>query len=91
MTKKVFIIITKGEVGGAQMSVLNLARGLEKKGLEVKVGFGEGNFLKNELDKSDIEHTRFKYLKRTHNPLSNLFFVWEIKNTLIKISMMLYT
>ncbi|MCD4693972.1 glycosyltransferase [bacterium] len=79
MTKKVFIIITKGEVGGAQMSVLNLARGLKEKGLKVKVGFGEGNFLKNELDKLDIEHIRFKHLKRTHNPFSNLFFIWEIK------------
>ena len=79
MTKKVFIIITKGEVGGAQMSVLNLARGLKEKGLKVKVGFGEGNFLKTELDKLDIEHIRFKHLKRTHNPFSNLFFIWEIK------------
>jgi glycosyltransferase involved in cell wall biosynthesis len=79
MIKKIFIIITKGEVGGAQMSVLNLARGLKEKGLEVKVGFGEGNFLKNELDKAGIDHTRFKYLKRTHNPLFNLFFVWEVK------------
>jgi len=61
------------------MSVLNLARGLREKGLEVKVGFGEGNFLKNELDKSGIDHARFKYLKRTHNPLFNLFFVWEVK------------
>jgi len=32
MKKKILIIITKGEVGGAQMSVLNLARQLKKRG-----------------------------------------------------------
>src|SRR6056297_1062442 len=76
---KIFLLITKAEVGGAQMSVLNLARGLKKKGEDVKVGFGEGEFLPAELDKSAIPYTRFKNLKRTHNPPANLFFIWEIK------------
>src|SRR6056297_1213280 len=76
---KIFLLITKAEVGGAQMSVLNLARGLKKKGEDVKVGFGEGEFLPVELDKSAIPYTRFKNLKRTHNPLANLFFIWEVK------------
>ena len=76
---KIFLLITKAEVGGAQMSVLNLARGLKEKGEEVKVGFGEGEFLPEELKKAGIPYTRFKNLKRTHNPLANLFFIGEIK------------
>jgi len=76
---KVFLLITKAEVGGAQMSVLNLARGLKDRGVEVKVGFGEGEFLPQELKKEGIPYTRFKNLKRTHNPLANLFFIREVK------------
>ena len=79
MSKRIFILITKAEVGGAQMSVLNLAKGLTEKGIEVRLGFGEGNFLPQELAGQGIGHTRFKYLKRTHNPLASLFFIWEIK------------
>ncbi len=82
--KKILIVITKGEVGGAQMSVLNLAKGLQDKGLEVKVGFGEGDFLKNELGKYNIPYTNFKHLKRTHNPFANLFFIKEIRKFLNK-------
>lgn len=77
--KKILIVITKAEVGGAQMSVLNLARELKRRGNEVMVGFGDGDFLSNELDRENISYTRFKWLKRTHNPLANLFFVFEIK------------
>src|SRR6056297_364559 len=76
---KIFLLITKAEVGGAQMSVLNLARGLKDRGVEVKVGFGEGEFLPQELKKEGIPYTRFKNLKRTHNPLINLFFIREVK------------
>ena len=43
---KILIIVTKGEVGGAQMSVLNLAKKLESLEQDVLVGFGNGEFLK---------------------------------------------
>ncbi len=76
---KILFVITKGVVGGAQMSVLNLAREMKARGHEVFVGFGEGDFLSNELDKVGIPFLRFDFLKRTHNPLSPLFFVMEIK------------
>ena len=47
MQKKVLILITKSEVGGAQMSVLNLAKQLKKLNVSVEVGFGKnsGTFL----------------------------------------------
>lgn len=76
--KKILIIVTKGEVGGAQMSVLNLARQLRKKGEEVTVAFGEGDFLREELAKEDIPMVRFRWLRRTHNPLANFFFLREV-------------
>jgi glycosyltransferase involved in cell wall biosynthesis len=61
-----------------------LAKGLKEKGIAVKVGFGEGEYLKEKLEKEKIEFVNFKWLKRTHNPLSNLFFIFEIKKFLDK-------
>jgi len=81
---KILIIITKGEVGGAQMSVLNLARTFKQRGKEVVVGFGEGDFLKSELKKENIEFKQFKNLKRTHNIFSNIFFINEVRKFLNK-------
>jgi glycosyltransferase involved in cell wall biosynthesis len=76
---KILLVITKAVVGGAQMSVLNLAREMKARGYEVFVGFGEGDFLPGELDKDGIPFLRFDFLKRTHNPLAPLFFIAEIR------------
>jgi glycosyltransferase involved in cell wall biosynthesis len=81
---KVLIVITHGNIGGATNSVFYLAKGLKESGIEVKVGFGEGEYLKEKLEKEKIEFVNFKWLKRTHNPLSNLFFIFEIKKFLDK-------
>jgi glycosyltransferase involved in cell wall biosynthesis len=81
---KVLIIITHGNIGGATNSVFYLAKGLKESGIEVKVGFGEGEYLKEKLEKEKIEFVNFKWLKRNHNPFSNLFFIFEIKKFLDK-------
>ena len=82
--KKILIIVTKGEIGGAQVSVLNLAKGLKEKGLEVTVGFGEGDFLKEKLQDAQVPFHIFKSLIRTNNPIKNLSFIFEIKKFLNK-------
>mgnify|MGYP001064623846 CR=1 FL=1 len=81
---KVLIVITQGKIGGASNSVFLLAKGLKKKGIKVKVGFGEGDYLKEKLKKEKIPFVNFKWLKRTHNPLFNLLFIFEIKKFLEK-------
>jgi glycosyltransferase involved in cell wall biosynthesis len=81
---KILILITHGHIGGATNFVFWLAKGLKEKGVEVRVGFGEGEYLKEKLEKEKIEFVNFKWLKRTHNPFSNLFFIFEIKKFLDK-------
>ncbi len=81
---KVLIVITHGVVGGATNSVYFLAKGLKEKNVDVMVGFGEGEYLKEKLEKENIPYINFKWLKRTHNPLANLFFILEIKKFLDK-------
>jgi glycosyltransferase involved in cell wall biosynthesis len=79
---KVLIVITKGVVGGAQTSVLNLAREMKKRGHEVTVGSGDGEWLPVELARENIPFVRFKYLSRSHNPFSWLFFIAELRRYL---------
>jgi len=79
---KVLIIITHGKIGGATNFVFWLAKELKEKGINVKVGFGEGDYLKEKLEKENIDYINFKWLKRTRNPLSNIFYIFEIKKFL---------
>lgn len=75
---RVLHIITKGDVGGAQMLVRDTARGLSEKGYDVTVAFGEGSFLESELSKTMVSCHRFKSLKRSRNPFSALLFIFEL-------------
>lgn len=83
MPQKILIIITKGEIGGAQQFVLSLAEGLKNEGMTVTVGFGSGDFLVNNLKTSGISIKIFKHLKRTHNFITNILFIWELRNYLL--------
>ncbi len=80
--KKILIIITKGETGGAQVSVFNLAKKLIEQGLDVTVGFGSGTFLQQKLEKQQIPYTKFPDLGRTFNIITNLRFIWKFKKFL---------
>lgn len=79
MVKKVLILVTKGEVGGAQQSVFNLAKGLKNRGVQAVIGFGQGKFLKNKTIDLTLPTIQFRYLRRTHNPLTNFLFILEFK------------
>ncbi|MFP4022767.1 MAG: glycosyltransferase [Candidatus Paceibacterota bacterium] len=80
--KKILIIVTLAEVGGAQMSVLNLSRELKRRGNEVTVGFGKGDFLAKECERAGIGTRRFHNLDRSHNILKNLKFILELRSFL---------
>lgn len=75
---RVLILITKGEVGGAQQSVFNLALGLRERRVDVTVGFDGGEFLKEKLLAVGISYQEFLQLRRTANPLRNLLFIIEL-------------
>ncbi len=76
---KILIVITKSEIGGAQVFTLNLAKGLKSLGEEVVVAGGPGDFLPFELERAGIDFYRFKNLKRGFSPLKNLAFLRELK------------
>ncbi len=79
---KILLLITKAEIGGAQMSVLNLAREMKNQGHDITVAFGEGNFLYGELAKEDIKYIKLNNLWRSHNPFKTIKFILEFKKFL---------
>ncbi|MGC9031611.1 MAG: glycosyltransferase [Minisyncoccia bacterium] len=81
---KILIIITHGNIGGATNFIFDLAKKLKEKNIEIKVGFGSGDYLKEKLEDENIPYINFKWLKRTSNLFANLFFILEIKKFLDK-------
>ena len=79
---KALIVVTLAEIGGAQMSVLNLSRELKRRGMDVTVGFGEGEFLFDECRKHKIPTKRFKSLSRSWSVGKNLRFALELRRFL---------
>ncbi len=80
--KKVLIVITKGEIGGAQIFVETLAKDLTIKGWGVTVAFGDGEYLAKTLSASKIGVVKFPSLIRTNNPITNIKFIIELKKYL---------
>lgn len=76
---KILIAITKGEIGGAQSFVLALARGLKASNTDVSVAVGEGDYLPEKLEGSGIPCYRLDSLKRSHNPLKAIAFIFELR------------
>lgn len=74
MNNKVLILLTKAELGGAQVFARDLAYLLKSSSLRPYLAAGEGrdNYLKLEADRLDIPYFRLK-LSRSESVLANLF------------------
>jgi len=79
---KILYVITKSDIGGAQVFVLNLARAFHKNGDEVEVVAGDGDFLFSELDKDNIKYYYLNSLKRNFSVFNALYFVFQLRNLL---------
>jgi glycosyltransferase involved in cell wall biosynthesis len=77
---RILFVITKSDIGGAQVFVLNLAKAFKELGFTVEVVAGDGDFLFEELKKNQINYYYFESLKRDFNLLNALYFVWELRH-----------
>lgn len=75
---KILIVITKSEIGGAQVFVLNLARSLHKMGHDVQVAAGDGDYLEGELKKNEIPFHYLNSLKRDISLLNSIYFIFDL-------------
>lgn len=81
---KIFYFITKGNFGGAQRYVYDLATGLPKNDFDTMVIFGEGEILGKKLAGAGIKTKQIKPLQRDINILAEFQSFWEIWLLLLK-------
>jgi glycosyltransferase involved in cell wall biosynthesis len=81
---RILYVVTKSDIGGAQVFVLNLARAFRNNGEEVEVVAGDGDFLFRELDKNDIKYYYLNSLKRNFSVFNALYFVFQLRSLLKK-------
>lgn len=79
--KKILYLITKGNWGGAQRYVFDLAINLPLDRFDVSVAFGEGEVLEKKLRAAGIQTIRIPSLKRD----ANLFLDFRTLVALIKL------
>lgn len=75
---KILLVITKSEIGGATVFVLNMAQGLKSIGYSVEVAAGDGDYLFEELRKENIPFHYLKSLKRDFSLLNSLYFIYDL-------------
>lgn len=83
---KILLVITKSEIGGAQVFVLNLAKSLKKSGNNVEVVAGDGDYLFEELEKHGIKYHYLNSLKRNFNIPKALYFIYDLYRLMKKNS-----
>ena len=75
---KIAQIITLSEYGGAQKHILILSNMLKKNGYDVDVISGEGDQLKEYLDKSSINNIKIDSLIRSINPIKDFKALFQL-------------
>ncbi len=75
---KILYLVTKGNFGGAQRYVYDLATSLPKDQFEVTVAFGDGNILGEKLTEAGIRTIQINSLKRDINPLLDFSTLIEL-------------
>ncbi len=76
--KRVLYVITKGNFGGAQRYVFDLATNLPKEDFETVVAFGEGDILGKKLAEKSIRTIRLKNSQRNINPFKDFLLFFEL-------------
>jgi len=76
-SKKILYFITKGNFGGAQRYVFDLATNLPANLFDVVVVLGEGDLLQTKLEEKGVRVIRIKNLQRNINPLKDVLVFFE--------------
>lgn len=75
---KIFFVITKGNWGGAQRYVYELASALPRADFETTVIFGEGEILEKKLVGAGLKTIKIDSLRRDVDPLADFKSFWVL-------------
>lgn len=76
---RVLLVVTRAGIGGAQRSVLELARELTARGHVVTVAAGESGWLMDEVTRLGCKTHQFEKLQRTSSPFAAIGFMLEMR------------
>src|SRR3989344_3250000 len=76
--KKVLLVITKSNFGGAQRYVYDFATSLPKENFEVVVAFGQGGELQERLKKADVRTIYLETLQRDVSVIKDFDVFFEL-------------
>jgi len=76
---KILLVITKGNYGGAQRYVCDVASGMIAKGNHVTVAFGEPGLLAGHLANLGISHVILPRLARDPAPINDLRAIFDLR------------
>ncbi len=74
---KVLYLITKSEIGGAQIFVANLSRKISNLGHQVTIASGEKGYLSDFAQKDKIDFRLIKGLEKSSNPFNFIRFLFN--------------
>lgn len=77
-SKKVLLVITKSNFGGAQKYVFELAKNLKSQGIEVQVALGGTGILIQKLQEADIEVLTIPFLGRDISFINDIKVFFEL-------------
>ncbi len=83
--KKILFVITKGNFGGAQKYVFDLATRLRKSNFDTTVACGEGEELPNKLREQNIEVLKIENLRRDIKTMSEIRVCQELVQMVRKV------
>lgn len=74
---KILLVVTKGDHGGAQKRMLDIATRLQERGADVTVAFGSyGSWLSAQLRQAGISRKEFSFLSRS-NPFKIIAWLFQ--------------
>ena len=79
---KILVVMTKGEIGGAQEFVQSLVELTRTEEFLMVVGCGEMGAVTDTLVQKGISVIEFEHLQRANNPFAIMPFIWELKRYL---------
>ncbi|MFA7050316.1 MAG: glycosyl transferase, partial [Patescibacteria group bacterium] len=74
---KILYLITKSEVGGAQVFVANLSRKISNLGHQITIASGEKGYLSDFAKENKINFRLVKGLEKSSNPFNIIKFLFN--------------
>ena len=78
---RILYIITKSEIGGAQVHLLEVVKYMHRRGYEISVVIGTKGWLTEELTETNVDYIVLPDLVREISPYKDFKAIWRMKKS----------